>query len=314
MKHLFYALPITLLILIILYKISIFEHEKSVENLNNQYQFEGFNNVTGTKDGCYIVPNYVHFLRFSKPALTFVEAVCLIAAFKHQRPTRIYIHANVPQSGKYWNVVKTVPGLWETLFFRNITLPREIFGQVFKPAWRVYHASDVTRIRILIEFGGIFLDNDSYIVKSLDDFRRFEMAIGWYPGKSLQNQIIVAHKDARFLKLWLESYRDNYQPSNWYYNAGELPTKILDENPHLVHHVAKFFGGYGVFMKLYTANWVEWRKYYGIHLIIKDAITLKGSRKPPLPASFNESNIHKYNITLRSMVYEVYPFKSQKRD
>ena len=139
--------------------------------------FEGFDNVTGTKNGSYIVPNYVHFLFFGNPRISYVHSVCVLAAFKNQKPERIYFHTDVEEfTGPHW--IKIRDTLGSVLHFVKVTLPLEIFGQKFSKNFHVWHAGDVTRIRILMEFGGIFVDNDSYIIKSLDVFRRYEMTIG----------------------------------------------------------------------------------------------------------------------------------------
>ena len=37
-------------------------------------------------------------------------------------------------------------------------------------------------------------------------------------------QVVVAHRRARLLPLWLALYRE-YRPAMWYYNAGEAPTR-----------------------------------------------------------------------------------------
>ena len=40
-----------------------------------------------------------------------------------------------------------------------------------------------------MKYGGIYLDNDVYVVQNLDKYRKFEMVIGWDNGKSLGNQV-----------------------------------------------------------------------------------------------------------------------------
>ena len=47
-------------------------------------------------------------------------------------------------------------------------------------------------------------------------YRKFEMTMNWDENQFIGNQVIIAHKDARFLKLYLESYRDNYHSDRWY--------------------------------------------------------------------------------------------------
>lgn len=84
-------------------------------------------------------------------------------------------------------------------------------------------------------------------------YRKYEIAMNWDEGQFLASQVIIAHKDARFLKLFLETYRNHYDPNKWYktlklnlrkqnylktfryYNAGERPTtEVLNHHPELV--------------------------------------------------------------------------------
>lgn len=74
--------------------------------------FEGFNNESGTLDGHYIVPNYVHFVKFGEAEFSFVHAVCVLAAFKNQRPERLYFHTDLDGfQGYYWEVMMNVTGI-----------------------------------------------------------------------------------------------------------------------------------------------------------------------------------------------------------
>jgi hypothetical protein len=106
-------------------------------------------------------------------------------------------------------------------------------------------------------------------------------------------QTLIAHKNSRFIKLWLESYKDNYRSNKWqyfnsfipfllilytndalvyyrYYNAGERPTtEILLHQPHLIHRVKGDFGAdTGVSMSLYTTKKSDWRRLDVIHLLM----------------------------------------------
>ncbi|XP_021918799.1 uncharacterized protein LOC110829414 isoform X2 [Zootermopsis nevadensis] len=268
--------------------------------------FEGFDNETGTSDGSTIVPNHVHFLFFDKTYIPYVHAVCVLAAFKNQQPEKIIFHTNVIEfTGTHW--IKIRDTLGSVLEIRNITLPNEIFGQKFSKNFHLWHASDVTRIRILMEHGGIFVDNDSYIVRSLDPFRKYEMAIGITDGNKTGTQVLIANKDARFLKLWLELYRD-YKPDDWYYNAGEKPVEeVLRYRPELVHAVKTLFGVHTLSDRLYIWDrWETWKKYYSIHLIIRhrnymDTIW-NNYRWPDL----DETNICDYPKPFGVMAREIY--------
>jgi hypothetical protein len=171
--------------------------------------FEGFNNEAGTEDGTYLVPNIIHFLRFRQKKLTFVDTVCVLSAFKNHRPDKISFHTDVCSFvGPYWEKVKNTPGI--VYEFRNVTIPRTIYGQSLSKKYFIHNANDVTRIRILMEYGRIYLDNDMYVVQNLNKFRKFEMALGWDDTGYMVTQVLIANKNARFLRLWLESYRQYF--------------------------------------------------------------------------------------------------------
>ncbi|PSN54203.1 hypothetical protein C0J52_03535 [Blattella germanica] len=276
--------------------------DTKTENPMERKSFEGFNNETGAKE--FIVPNIVHFLRFQSPNFTFVHAVTTLAAFKNQRPEKIMFHTDVESFvGPYWEKIKNTPGLVYEIV--KVTLPDTIFGQKFSEGWHLWHAGDVTRIRILMKYGGIFLDNDAYVVRSLDPFRKFEMALGWDENQCLGTQVLVANKNARFLPLWLNSYR-KYYPEQWYYNAGCKPTEeILYKKPELVHRVKLLFGVHMLVGNLYKSYWKDWRKQYAVHLLINHRSYLDKEHFDKWN-TFDEKNILNYNYTFGDMAREAY--------
>jgi predicted choloylglycine hydrolase len=100
----------------------------------------------------------------------------------------------------------------------------------------------------------MYLDNDTYVVRSLDVFKRYKMAVGITDGTYLGTQLLIANKYARFLKLWLESYRD-YNPDSWYYNAGQKPMwEIFIYKPELVHAVTTLLGVLTLSERLYMGQ------------------------------------------------------------
>jgi hypothetical protein len=272
--------------------------------IEEQSIFEGFNNETGTEDGSYIVPNIIHFLRFREANFSFVDAVCVLSAFKNHRPDKIMFHTDVGGFvGPYWEKIKNTPGIVYEI--REVTLPDTIFGQKFNKGWHVWHAGDVTRIRILMEHGGIFLDNDIYVVQNLNRFRKFEMSIGWDDRDCLGTQVLVANKSARFLRLWLESYRE-YYPDRWYYNAGCKPTEeLLYKTPELVHRVKLLFGVHMLIHNLYKTQWTDWRKQYSVHLLMRHRSYLDKEHLDKWPI-FDENNIKDYPMTFGEMAREAY--------
>ena len=222
--------------------------------------FEDFNNVTGVKS--LIIPNKVHYIQFDKKTISFVSFICVCSSFYNQNPAKIYLHTNVKLHGKYYNLLVKLLG--PVLIVNQFEKPTHVFGQKLSS---VHHSADVARIKILIKYGGIILDQDVFVVRNLDRFRHFELAIGWPEKQNIGSQVIMAHKDARFLGLYLSLYHD-YKPSMWYYNAGESPTKnILESKPELVHRLKTEFGVENLAENLYQKHWEGWRQRFTIHLL-----------------------------------------------
>lgn len=47
------------------------------------------------------------------------------------------------------------------------------------------HKADVVRLQLLLEVGGMYMDTDSVILKSLDKFRNNELTLGQASGISV---------------------------------------------------------------------------------------------------------------------------------
>lgn len=195
-------------------------------------------------------------------------------------------------SGKRWRLVREVLG--SRLTFRDVKKPTHVFGQ---PISSVFHAVDIIRIKVLLEQGGIALDQDTFLIKNLTEFFDQELTIGWPEGQSIGTQVLVAKAGARFLRLWLESYKD-YRPSLWYYNAAELPTQaILSRRPDLVTRVKEGFGVDNLATQLYsTVSWPAWKDHFAIHLLIRHRDYLAKEDFQHFP-DIDETNIEIYPKT-----------------
>ena len=175
---------------------------------------DGFNNETGANG--FIVPNIVHYIRFKQPRFTFVEYICIRSALIHHHPDYIFIHTDERDGfkGKYWRWIQKEADLFSRIRILSIEAPSEIFGQKLSEKWKLLHGSDIARARTMIKYGGIYLDNDVYVIRSLDKYRKFELALGWAQNDTMGTQVIIAHRNCRFLPLWLETYRD-YHSDDW---------------------------------------------------------------------------------------------------
>jgi hypothetical protein len=168
----------------------------------------------------------------------------------------------------------------------------------------------------MLEFGGIYLDQDFYVTKCLDIFRKYELSFSWDSlSKKLSNGIFIAHKNSRFMKLYFDSYRD-YNSTKWAYNSQLLPTRtILKKWPELVHLVADEFGPETTVIcrKLHFDYDSEWQtKYYAIHLFMRGnkltASNCFGGKKV-VNYQFNDSVVKNLNTTFGEMARLVLDFE-----
>jgi len=225
--------------------------------------FVNFNNETGVKQ--LIVPNIIHYIHFDTKNINFTTLICMLSAYYNHRPAKIYLHTNVGRlEGRYFLVLQNVLG--DRLKIIKSVKPTHVYGQRLSS---VQHSADVARIKLMMRYGGIFLDEDVFVVQNLNKFRHFELAVGWPEGQNIGVQVLMGHKDARFLPLYLAQYQ-NYRPSLWYYNAGEAPTaNILAAQPGLVHRVRQQFGVENLARELYSQRWTGWHGLATIHTLAR---------------------------------------------
>ena len=275
----------------------------------NDFDFSDSNNETGYP--YFVVPNIVHYILFGINEIQFVHYVSILSVLKNHKPDLIWIHCDCNQlNGEYYKkVIERVKQTNTSLEIRQIEKPLEIFGQKLSKKYFNWHSSDVSRLRILQEFGGIYLDIDMYIVKSLDVFRKFELTLNRDKGQYLSSGVIIANKNARFLKLWIEAYR-HYDPKSWGKTIIKIPSlKIMDKFPHLVHRVKRKFAVYSYVCKLiyldYHKNWKN--EFYGIHLFMRgNRLTEQKwfvcpKRQRPSVETFNETIVQSLNNTFGEM-------------
>ena len=80
--------------------------------------------------------------------------------------------------------------------------------------------------------------------------------------------IMISRKGSTFMRLFYESYRNNYRASEWDYNCAKVPYQLYLQRPDLLH-VETY--------KLTTPDWkdrrrlwrsvIDWKDLYVIHLM-----------------------------------------------
>jgi len=57
-----------------------------------------------------------------------------------------------------------------------------------------------------MKYGGIYLDNDVYVVQNLNKYRKFELVIGWDEGQFLGSQVRSILKSCFYYSILIYFY------------------------------------------------------------------------------------------------------------
>ncbi|XP_061185804.1 uncharacterized protein LOC133193906 [Saccostrea echinata] len=209
-----------------------------------------------------LVPNIVHYVWFGGREFDFIYFVSFYSVFKFQKPCFMFLYYDVLPFGVWWDLLQT---LVNNIVFVKLTPPTQISG---KKIIYVQHKSDIMRLKILKEYGGIYLDTDQYILRSVNEFRNKECTMDRGPDGGVANAVIFAAKNATFINIWIDSYRD-YYPNKWGKNSVKMARNLSLKYPQYIHVYEVnciFFPGESV---LYNGNY-KWSHSFAIHFFNKD--------------------------------------------
>lgn len=230
----------------------------------------------------FLVPNIIHYIWLGKDKFDFMYFVSILSGYKKQHPCLIFLYYDTLPSGQWWNLLLLyVPNIIPV----NVTPPSEIAN---KKILYVQHKSDILRLQILKEYGGIYLDTDQLLFTSLDKFRNRECTMGMAADGYLGSAVIVARKNSEFIRKWKDSY-SAYKPNAWGENSVINATKLAKQNPNLIYVEKHYCSFYPHPYYLSKQNY-KWSHSYGLHIY-------KPGRMEQLK-QLNFSSIRKLNNTL----------------
>lgn len=97
-------------------------------------------------------------------------------------------------------------------------------GAVRDSQFPVEHLSDAVRLALLWKRGGIYMDTDVVVLRSLDDLRN---AIGLQQPEEVNGAVLVFDKGHHFLEACMIDYAQNYSKSEWASQGPDLVTRVL---------------------------------------------------------------------------------------
>lgn len=238
----------------------------------------------GTKKKAAI-PNIVHLIWFSDVPrrLKFIEYLCLKSILSVLKPDKVRIHGDIKPIGADWNQILNSSDRIEWVDLKRTFYK---YGQNFSGS-PVQHLADIARLEVLYEEGGIYTDFDILWVKSLNKLRLMDVEViaanditsycNEFPSNfknifyvfnfnfflifyqdNIQIGAFLASPKSKFIKKWLDGYRDKYHQYPGDYVAVSMcePYKLYEKEPHKVFIDNRlqmiYFNGWSAFVPRYT--------------------------------------------------------------
>jgi len=212
----------------------------------------------------------VHIIWFFPPRteLRFHEALALMAVQRYARPRKIlfwYDAASTPPAGRWWQFARqSVAHLLPVPYQR----PTSVFNQTVSVP---EHQSDVARLAIIEEYGGLYIDLDVIVVRPLNSLFQFDVPVlGAETPDLLGSGLILARRPgAEFIRRWRRSYADKFDDTQWNHHSCRVPMTLARRYPNLVH--VEWFS-------MHRPNWNErqwlytdgllwdWSSNFAVHL------------------------------------------------
>ncbi|KAI1747657.1 hypothetical protein F4782DRAFT_520320 [Xylaria castorea] len=197
-----------------------------------------------------LIPNHVHFIfglsnPYMEPSVgtfNFISYLAVRSAVVGIRAENISLHytylaappAPEPNKDPFSN-------RWVDRLKDEITLvyhsPEEMAALKNQPGadWQAAHVSDILRLNLLREQGGIYLDIDAFGLRPFTDLLRSprDIIMGHEGGNraGLCNAIMVARKNSTFIDRWVAEYNQVDLSHEWNFHSVILPKKLQLQNP-----------------------------------------------------------------------------------
>ena len=176
------------------------------------------------------IPRIVHYVFISTKTFTFsLQAYLSIrATMLRIKPDAIYLHCyEEPNHSPYYILSK--PMISKVVIHEPLT---SIFGRKVNV---VEHISDIIRLKVLLKYGGIYMDGDVIPLKSFDMFlyNSKPMTMGLEDKQKeikTPNTLMIGQRKNSFLTRWFESYK-TFNDKHWAEHSVIMPAKLACKNP-----------------------------------------------------------------------------------
>lgn len=148
------------------------------------------------------IPNIVHFVHLlpeseiSVLEFSFRQFIAVYSALYHLKPDKIYIHTNSEKqiiddaktsTDKYLKLIANLPNV---VFNHEVPPNRTTSGLAIE---NLAHRADFVRTKMLKKHGGIYLDDDAYVLRDMSPLRHmgFDNVLGLQANDEVCNAVLV---------------------------------------------------------------------------------------------------------------------------
>lgn len=180
-----------------------------------------------------MIPNTLHYIHLSESGRKWKlhHHLSVMSAVKRSGVEKIFMWVDDEPSGEFWDQTKN------HVEMIKIEPPSEIFG---KPIIQTAHKSDVIRLQVLIESGGIYVDTDVIFVKPFTGLLNHKFVMGQQGingREGLCPAVMLSEKDSFFAKRWLQEFENNFYggppgSDTWCLHSVTLPMALAETYPH----------------------------------------------------------------------------------
>lgn len=187
------------------------------------------------------IPNIVHFVHLvrgsdSEPVIEFPfrQFVAIYSAHYYLNPDKIYIHTNLEDhilqtainasTSPYVRVLLKLPNL----IFNFESTPLKTTGK--KEITELAHRSDFIRTRVLKKWGGLYLDDDAYVVRDMKPLRDsgFRTIAGRQEDGQVCNAVIMAAPESALISVFY-ALQDQTFDGGWTTHSVGLLSRLAQE-------------------------------------------------------------------------------------
>lgn len=193
------------------------------------------------------IPRLFHFvfgLRPQTEPFHLMHFLCIASCIDVNKPDSVIFHYQHLPWGPWWDII--APSLQLRKIKPDKFISSFSYSNPTINQYRYAHLSDIARLEILIQYGGVYADIDTLFINELpESFFEYEFVMGmekvdWTTaaaqaaGGSLCNAWMMGVPDSDFAKLLLARTYDSFD-GTWSAHSTFLPYRLSREHPEWIH-------------------------------------------------------------------------------